>query len=87
MINPVSHQDLASLLQLGDASEFVDCAGLETNLPIWLLIRVSVLRTIMSVWLFKSTPSTSMHKYINEITILNRKKMLLCLFCIKLVIC
>jgi len=65
MNNPHPHKDLAALLQVENDNELLDYSCPETGLPVWPLIRVSALRTIMSDWLFKSAPLSSMGKNIS----------------------
>jgi hypothetical protein len=65
MNNPIPLKDLAALLQVEDDNELLDYSCPETGLPVWPLIRVSVLRTIMSDWLYKSAPLSSTGKIRN----------------------
>lgn len=55
-------KDLSALLQVENDSELLDYSCPETSLPVWPLIRIAVLRTIMSDWLFKSAPLSSVGK-------------------------
>jgi hypothetical protein len=65
MSNPLPHKDLVALLQVENDNELIEYSCPETGLPVWPLIRVSVLRTIMSDWLYKSAPLSSMGKIRN----------------------
>jgi hypothetical protein len=65
MNNPSARNDLAALLQVENDSELIDYYCPETHLPVWPLVRVSVLRSIMSDWLYKSAPLSMMGKNIN----------------------
>lgn len=60
MKTPASDKSLSILLQIEDDNELIGLTCPATGLPVWPLIRVPVLRTIMSDWLFKSTPLTSL---------------------------
>lgn len=60
MNTPALGQSLSILLQIEDDNELIGLTCPATRLPVWPLIRVPVLRTIMSDWLFKSTPLSSL---------------------------
>jgi hypothetical protein len=60
MTPPNLGQSLSILLQIEDDNELVGLTCPATGLPVWPLIRVAVLRTIMSDWLFKSEPLSSL---------------------------
>jgi hypothetical protein len=62
MNNPRTHKNLAALLQVENDNELLGYSCPEIDLPVWPLIRVTVLRAIMSDWLFKSTPLLSITK-------------------------
>ncbi len=65
MNDPPPAKDLAALLQVENDNELLDYSCPETSVPVWPLVRVSVLRTIMSDWLYKSAPLMPMEKNIN----------------------
>lgn len=54
MNSPVVNQNLGSLLQIENDAELIGLTCPTTGLPIWPLIRVPLIRMIMSDWLFKS---------------------------------
>lgn len=60
-------QSLSILLQIEDDTELIELTCPATGVPVWPLIRVPVLRTIMSDWLFKSTPLSSLGSNVNYI--------------------
>ncbi len=62
MNSPHPNKHLAALLQVENDNDLLDFTCTETGLSVWSLIRVSVLRTIMSDWLFKSAPLSSIGK-------------------------
>jgi hypothetical protein len=62
-------QSLSTLLQIEDDKELIGITCPATGLPVWPLIRIRVLRTIMSDWLFKSTPLSSLGSNINFINL------------------
>ena len=65
MNTPVLGQSLSTLLQIEDDNELIGLSCTATGLPVWPLIRVPVLRTIMSDWLFKSAPLSSLGQNVN----------------------
>lgn len=67
MITPALGQSLSILLQIENDNELIALTCPATGLPVWPLIRVPVLRTIMSDWLFKSTPLSSLGSNVNFI--------------------
>lgn len=62
-------QSLSLLLQIEDDNELTGLTCPATGLPVWPLIRVPVLRTIMSDWLFKSAPLSSLRSNVNFINL------------------
>lgn len=60
MSTPVLGQSLNILLQIEDDNELIGLTCRATGLAVWPLIRVPLLRTIMSDWLFKSEPLSSL---------------------------
>ena len=62
-------QSLSTLLQIEDDNELIGIVCPATGLPVWPLIRVPVLRTIMSDWLYKSEPLLSLSSKINFINL------------------
>lgn len=62
---PVLGQSLSILLQIEDDNDLIGLTCPATGLPVWPLIRVPVLRTIMSDWLFKSTSLSSLGQNVN----------------------
>lgn len=56
MTMPTSSQSLSVLLQIEDDVELISFTCQSTGLMIWPLIRIQVLRVIMSKWLFSSIP-------------------------------
>lgn len=60
MNTPALGQSLSTLLQIENDNELIGLTCTATGLPAWPLIRVPVLRTIMSDWLFKSEPLSSL---------------------------
>lgn len=60
MNTPVLGQSLSTLLQIECDNELIGLTCTATGLPVWPLIRVPVLRTIMSDWLFKSASLSSL---------------------------
>lgn len=67
MNGTVLTQSLSSLLQIENDKELIEITCSTTGLPIWPLIRVPVMRTIMSDWLYKSTPLSSTGSNVNFI--------------------
>lgn len=59
MSTSILSQSLEALLQIENDNGLIEFTCPTTGLPIWPLIRVPVLRTIMSDWLYKSTPLSS----------------------------
>jgi hypothetical protein len=59
---PLPHKNLAALLQVENDNELLEYSCPETGLPVWPLIRVEVLRAIMSDWSYNSTPLLSFSK-------------------------
>lgn len=57
---PAMGQSLSTLLQIECDTELIGLTCNATGLPVWPLIRVPVLRTIMSDWLFKSASLSSL---------------------------
>lgn len=57
---PVLGQSLSTLLQIEDDNDLIGLACPVTGLPVWPFIRVPVIRTIMSDWLFKSASLSSL---------------------------
>lgn len=57
---PALGQSLSTLLQIEYDNELIGHTCTATGLPVWPLIRVPVLRTIMSDWLFKSASLSSL---------------------------
>ena len=53
---PLPHKNLAALLQVENDNELLEYSCPETGIPVWPLIRVSVLRAIISDWFYKSAP-------------------------------
>lgn len=53
-------QSLSTLLQIENDNELIGLTCTATGIPVWPLIRVPVLRTIMSDWLFKSASLSSL---------------------------
>jgi hypothetical protein len=62
-------QSLSILLQIEDDNELIGVTCPATGLLVWPLIRVPVLRTIMSDWLFKSAPLSSLGSNVNFINL------------------
>lgn len=60
MRTPALAQSLRMLLQIEDDNELIGLTCPATRLPVWPIIRVPVLRTIMSDWLYKSEPLSSL---------------------------
>ncbi len=60
-------QSLSILLQIEDDNELIGLTCPSTGLPLWPIIRVPVLRTIMSKWLFNSVPLSSLGSKVNLI--------------------
>lgn len=65
MNTPVLGQSLSTLLQIEDDNELIGLSCTATGLPVWPLIRVPVLRTIMSDWLFRSASLSSLGQNVN----------------------
>ena len=65
MNTPVLGQSLSTLLQIENDNELIGLTCTSTGLPVWPLIRVPVLRTIMSDWLFKSASLSSIGQNVN----------------------
>lgn len=65
MNTTVLAQSLSTLLQIENDNELIGLTCTATGLPVWPLIRVPVLRTIMSDWLFKSTSLSSIGQNVN----------------------
>jgi hypothetical protein len=65
MNTPSFGQSLSTLLQIEDDNELIELTCPVTGLPVWPFIRVPVLRTIMSDWLFKSAPLSSLGSNVN----------------------
>jgi hypothetical protein len=59
---PLPYKNLAVLLQVENDNDLLEYSCPETGLPVWPLIRVQVLRAIMSDWLFNSTSLLSFSK-------------------------
>lgn len=62
---PALVQNLSTLLQIENDNELIGLTCTATGLPVWPLIRVPVLRTIMSDWLFKSASLSSLGQNVN----------------------
>ena len=69
MIYPTLGPSLSILLQIEDDEELIGISCPSTGLQLWPLIRVPVLRTIMSDWLFKSTSLSSVGANISFINL------------------
>ncbi len=67
MNTPVLSQSLDTLLQIENDKELIEYTCPSTGMPIWQLIRVHVIRTIMSDWLFKSVPLNSFGQNVNYV--------------------
>jgi hypothetical protein len=67
MNNPFLGQSFSILLQIEDDNELIGLTCPATGVPVWPLIRVPVLRTIMSDWLYKSTSLSSLGSNVNYI--------------------
>lgn len=62
MGNPPLNKDLITLLQVENNKDLLEYACPKTGVSVWPLIRISVLRTIMSDWLYKSIPLSSVKR-------------------------
>lgn len=62
---PTVGQSLSDLLIIENDNELIELTCPTTGLPIWPLIRVPMIRTIMSDWLYKTTSFTSPRSRIN----------------------
>ena len=58
-------KNFASLLQIENDRELIEYICPNTRIPVWALIRVSFMRTIMSDWLFNSVPMWSVNENLN----------------------
>lgn len=65
MNTSVLGQSLSTLLQIEDDNDLIGPSCTATGLPVWPLIRVPVLRTIMSDWLFRSASLSSLGQNVN----------------------
>ncbi len=54
-----SQKNLPSLLKIEDDPELIEITCPVTGVPVWSLIRVAAIRTIISEWYFKLTPLSS----------------------------
>jgi hypothetical protein len=62
-------QSLSTLLQIEDDEELIGISCPSTGLLVWPLVRVQVLRTIMSDWLFKSASLSSLSSNVSFINL------------------
>lgn len=65
MNTPVEMQSLNTLLYIEDDEMLLDFKCATTGLPLWPLIRTAALRTVLSDWLFQSTPLVSTRRDIS----------------------
>lgn len=67
MSGAVMSQSLSVLLEIENDAELIELCCPTTGLPIWPFIRVPMIRTIMSDWLFNSIPLSSQRINFNYI--------------------